>query len=217
MTIKFEPLQSNSRSSLVFATLKDAIFKGQLKPGESLRELHLASDFGVSQSTIREALMQLENFGLVEKVPHKGTRVIDKTEKEIREGIVVRFQLEELAGIKAGKNMTDEDIEELKKIDEKIQDAVKENAYFKLIQYDLEFHKFIWGKSENTVLLNILEQITVPLFAALSIEHSKQEKVLANVVQSHSRIIEALKSKDPAIIREVYREDAKDSYGIHEV
>lgn len=212
---KFTPLEASSRTSLVFNAIKDSIFAGLLKPAEPLRELHLAKDFKVSQSTVREALIQLEQFGLVEKIPHKGTRVINKSETEITELLIIRFQLEELAGTLAAKKMDEQDLKHLKSIELKILASVKRNKYFELIKNDLEFHKYIWKKSGNSALAKILEQVTVPLFAVVSIQRSKQEQVLKQVVISHSRIIDALETRDTATIKRAYRIDLEQSYGIY--
>lgn len=214
MENKFSPLISSTRSSIVFGTIKDSIFTGYLKPGEALKELHLARDFKVSQATVREALIQLEQFGLVEKDPHKGTRVVNKSDEEINELILIRFQLEELAAILASKKMVDKDFKHLMSIERKILAAVKKNQYFELIRHDLEFHKYIWEKSGNTILAKLLEQVTVPLFAVVSIKRSKQEQALEKVVNSHQRVVDAIASKDSEKIKLAYQTDLEESYGI---
>jgi DNA-binding GntR family transcriptional regulator len=214
MSYNFEPIANTSRSIIVFDALKDAIFSGQLSPGTPLKELHLAKEFDVSQSTIREALMMLEKYGLALKKPHKGTSVIKLSEKEIKERIIVRFHLEELACIAAAKNMNKKDFQTLSEKEKAIKDAVKKNAYFELIQNDLDFHRIIWRAANNDLLYNTLDQITVPLFAAISIQRSRESIILEHVVNSHNLIVNAIKSKDLNIIKKMIREDAKESYGI---
>ena len=54
----FQPVKAESLSAQVFETIRDAIFRGELKPGETLRELGLAKSLNVSQATVREALEQ---------------------------------------------------------------------------------------------------------------------------------------------------------------
>ena len=50
---------------VVFNTLRDAILKGELEPGERLMEIQLAERLGVSRTPIREAIRKLELEGLV--------------------------------------------------------------------------------------------------------------------------------------------------------
>jgi DNA-binding GntR family transcriptional regulator len=212
-TNTFTPVDTFSRSQIVFTQIRDAIFSGKLKPGDPLRELHLANDFKVSQATIREALLQLEKYGLVTRLVQKGTTVINMSEQEISERLITRFQLEELACIEASKNMGAEDYQNLSDLDSKINKAAKKNQYFELITADLNFHKLIWDKSGNKILSETLERLTLPIFAFFTIQHSAKSSKLEPLVNPHAKIIEALKSKNPDKIKKVLNEDKKQSYG----
>ena len=57
---------------VVFNTLRKAILRGELKPGERLMEIQLANKLGVSRTPIREAIRKLELEGLVLMIPRKG-------------------------------------------------------------------------------------------------------------------------------------------------
>ena len=57
---------------VVFNTLRQAILKGELAPGERLMEIQLAEKLGVSRTPIREAIRKLELEGLVLMIPRKG-------------------------------------------------------------------------------------------------------------------------------------------------
>jgi len=209
---KFTPIETTTRSQNVFDHIKDAIFKGKLQPGEPLKELQLAREFQLSQATIREALIQLEKIGLVVRIPHKGTSIIKLTEKEITEHLMVRFHLEELSLLLAAQNMTEDDYEELNNLASEITEAVDEKSFFSLIKADLRFHRFIWKKSDNQVLYNMLDQITVPLFAYLSLEHHKMDDDISRTVMSHEKFISVLKSKSVNKIQKLIRELEKHSY-----
>ena len=82
---------------VVFNTLRQAILRGELKPGERLMEIKLANKLGVSRTPIREAIRKLELEGLVLMVPRKGAEVADISEKSLRDVLEVRKALEELA------------------------------------------------------------------------------------------------------------------------
>ena len=64
---------------VVFKTLRDAILKGELEPGERLMEIHLANKLGVSRTPIREAIRMLEKEGLAVTIPRKGAQVAQMT------------------------------------------------------------------------------------------------------------------------------------------
>ena len=66
---------------VVFNTLRRAILRGELKPGERLMEIQLANKLGVSRTPIREAIRKLELEGLVLMIPRRGAEVAEITEK----------------------------------------------------------------------------------------------------------------------------------------
>ena len=82
---------------VVFNTLRQAILRGELKPGERLMEIRLANQLGVSRTPIREAIRMLELEGLVIMIPRKGAQVAQITEKDLNDVLEVRLGLEELA------------------------------------------------------------------------------------------------------------------------
>ena len=78
---------------VVFNTLRQAILRGEFKPGERLMEIQLANKLGVSRTPIREAIRKLELEGLVIMIPRKGAEVADITEKSLRDVLEVRKEL----------------------------------------------------------------------------------------------------------------------------
>ena len=82
---------------VVFNTLRQAILKGELKPGERLMEIALAERLGVSRTPIREAMRKLEQEGLVVMIPRRGAQVANITEKDLNDVLEVRIALENVA------------------------------------------------------------------------------------------------------------------------
>ena len=68
---------------VVFKTLRGAILRGDLKPGQRLMEIQLANQLGVSRTPVREAIRMLELEGLVIMVPRRGAQVAQITEKSM--------------------------------------------------------------------------------------------------------------------------------------
>ena len=99
---------------VVFNTLRQAILRGELKPGERLMEIQLATKLGVSRTPVREAIRKLELEGLVLMIPRKGAEVADIVEKGLRDVLEVRKALEELSVRLACDRITKKEIDELK-------------------------------------------------------------------------------------------------------
>jgi DNA-binding GntR family transcriptional regulator len=208
----FKPIQDLSKSQRVFEAIKDAIFEGKLEPGTPLRELVLAKQLEVSQSTIREALMQLQKYGLALKVRNKGTTVTKLTKKEVEERIRVRSKLEEFAWKTAAKYMNEDDYQKLFRMLDDITEGIHNNEYYKVERLDLNFHRFIWEKSQNKMLYEVLDQLTLPLFAFISVQRSKSAQVLEKNVDSHANIVKALQSKDDKTIEKINQKHTLLSY-----
>jgi DNA-binding GntR family transcriptional regulator len=208
------PLKSGPLSTRVFDTLRTAIFTGRLQPGDPLRELHLGRDLHVSQATVREALVQLEQLGLVVRTPNIGTQVTRLSPQDIRERVELRLLLEERALGQAAPRMTSGSFEALGARLDALTDAIGRNDYFEEAQADLAFHRFIWEQSGNRTLYRTLDQLAVPLFAFVSILRGANREKLTDVVQSHEGIVEALRSGDSGVIGHALRQHFQDGLSI---
>lgn len=90
--------------------MRQAILKGELKPGERLLEIALAERLGVSRTPVREAMRKLEQEGLVVMIPRRGAQVASITEKDLNDVLEVRIALENVAIEKACKLITEDEL-----------------------------------------------------------------------------------------------------------
>jgi DNA-binding GntR family transcriptional regulator len=201
-----------SRVSTVVTQLREEIMNGTRVPGAALRELMVAKELGVSQATVREALHQLEHTGLVTRRANLGTTVTRLSPKDIRERVSVRVVLECMAAEAASERMERAELAELERRLAVLGNAVASNNYYEAAQADLDFHRHIWVCSGNETLSRMLELVTVPLFAFAAMLRSHGLQKLTAVVAEHSPLIEALRSKDKAQIREAFYKGATASY-----
>lgn len=209
---KFEPVKQGSIRSRIVDAVRDAIYSGRLRPGDTLLELQLARDFQVSQTPVREALFQLERLGLVRRVPNKGTFVSHLTLEEVDERLQVRSHLEVMAAQHAALRLQPEDVTTLERHVEEISAAILRNDYFESFKADLEFHRCVWNVAGNKTLYSVLDQIAAPMFAFLSIIRSSRLDNLKRVMHSHQEIVQALIGGDSDSIRNVIQLHFKDSY-----
>ena len=141
---------------VVFNTLRQAILKGELAPGERLMEIQLAEKLGVSRTPIREAIRKLELEGLVLMIPRKGAEVARISENNLRDVLEVRRTLEELAVDLACQRMTEDELEELKKQTDHIDWLVSNAGISTYAKYeDYSFEE--WTRIVNT-------NLSVPVF-----------------------------------------------------
>jgi len=93
-TLPGKSSDTGRRSSVLFELLQQQIVLGILPPMSVVLELDLAQRFGYSQSTVREALLALQQEGLVHRRPHRGTQISPCTEQEAIEMIHIRHDIE---------------------------------------------------------------------------------------------------------------------------
>ena len=144
---------------VVFNTLRQAILRGELKPGERLMEIQLANKLGVSRTPIREAIRKLELEGLVLMIPRKGAEVAEITEKNLRDVLEVRCALEELAVQLACDRIDEEGVRELRAAAEHFRDVLDSDDITKIAEADVAFHDVIFTATDNRRLIQLLNNL----------------------------------------------------------
>lgn len=192
--------------------LRKSIFDGSCPPGSNLRELRIAKELGVSQSTVREALQRLESAGLVTREPNVGTTVTRLSAQEVRERVELRAMLEVAAAQEASRRMQEVQFQELERRLGELSAAISNDYYYEAVQADLEFHRYVWTCSGNETLVKVLEQITVPLMAFVSMMRASGLEHLAEVTAAHEPLIAALRSGDRLRIEQAFTQGATSFY-----
>ena len=180
---------------VVFNTLRQAILKGELKPGERLMEIALAERLGVSRTPIREAMRKLELEGLVVMIPRRGAQVANITEKDLNDVLEVRIALENVAIEKACKNMTDEDMSRLWVAAKSFEHTIGEGNLVKLAEADVAFHEIIYQASDNKRLSQTLNNLREQIYR-YRVEYLKDGETRDVLVREHEELTRAIRERD---------------------
>lgn len=191
-------LKVKSFSDAAYEEIKNRIIKGIYKPGESLNERNLSNDFGISRTPVREALQKLSMEGWVLNAPYKKNEVRKFSLEDIVEAQKVRSALEVLAIKEIVDKITHADLKHLEKLVEKQK---KTPDHDKFIQIDREFHDYIYEKSNNSLLISLMENINdiVRYFGILALDLPGRNEV---AIIEHENILEALRKKDINLVVE---------------
>lgn len=205
------PKRSNSRSRVI-AVMREGIISGQFAAGESLSEIALAEEFGVSRTPVREALKQLQTEGLVEIRPRVGTFVTSPSRreivelfemKELLEGaaarlLAVRGAVPEVARLQANVRESDE-----------VARAGDAGRYAELVE---EFHALLITGSDNSKLQahyrTLMNQLAYARLVSTSLA---QPGRLLQSDQEHHRVLELIVAKDGDSAERVMREHVRAS------
>lgn len=213
------PVKQGKIYEQIAAQIEQLILSGELQSGDRLpTERELASQFGASRTAVREAMKQLEQKGLVEMHPGRGTRVIDGTSEAMRDslGLMMRVgqagssvslvelreilepEIAALAASRAGEEHIAAMREAVRIMDEHLDDAAA------FIIADNGFHRALASGSRNTLILALVDSIVDMLS-----EQRKQIFMIEGGPQRgqyhHKLILDAVVRHDSEAAREAMR------------
>lgn len=184
----------------ILNAIRDAIFAGELNPGDKIIETFWAKELGVSQGPVREAIRDLEALGLVETVPFKGSRVRTLTEKDVRDNYSVRICLESKSIRDAISQLPDEDllelVEQLQEILNEMEGCAGRGDLRNFTECDTSFHRAIIDSTGNQVLLRLWEQCNMRNW--FSVSALTESVSLKQLQKGHQQLLEHIRARDMA-------------------
>jgi DNA-binding GntR family transcriptional regulator len=179
--------------------LRNAVTSGEIAPGTRLVETELSAALGISRGTLREALRQLQQEGLVEAGERGRLTVRTLTDAEILDMFAVRAALEGLAAyIVSGRP---DRVAVLAKLQIALDALEAAGGSIKeMVEVDLHFHRVLCELTGNTTLVRTWEALAGSI--RMSIMFAGADKAVANMsVPRHQQVIDAIATGDPDIAR----------------
>lgn len=179
----------------ILETIREAILKGSLKPGEKVAEPELAERFGISRTPIREAFRQLESEGYLTVIPRKGAVVAALSERDVQEFYAIKSILEGYAASLAAEKLSDREIDRLEAVNHKLRHLAAERDVKAFYRVHNEFHEIFLKAADNQKLYDLIHQLGMKFnrlrMASLSVEGRMEISV-----EEHDRLLEAFRCKD---------------------
>ncbi len=180
---------------VVFNTLREAILKGDLEPGERLMEIALANRLGVSRTPIREAIRKLELEGLVVMIPRKGAQVASITKKDLQDVLEVRSSLEVLATELACERIDENQLASLQDALKHFEEVLGNSDVSVIARADVAFHDVIFEATNNARLVQILNNLREQMYR-YRLEYLKDFSSHGRLLEEHKRLVEAIAGRD---------------------
>lgn len=197
---------NESRRHRVAEAIRDAIYTGQLSPGDRLVEVNLAKQLGTSRAPIREAFRQLELEGLVVSYPYRGTEVLAASQEEIEQVLVpIRITIESFAFKKAIPRLTESDYLKLDRLVLDMESAASAGDASSLAEADVRFHELIVEVSGQQHCLQIWRTIQ-PRVRSYFQRDAPHREHAHSVAGQHRDLIAALKAGDTERVVAAVRE-----------
>lgn len=191
---KWTRLAPTTLADQAYHAVRERILEGELSAGEFVREQDISEVLGVSRTPVREALGRLVTEGFLERIPYKGFRVPAESLARLTELYPIVSALELLAGRLAFPHVDDSDLEELRKLNRRLERALEEGDVDEAIASNEAFHGLVAERSGNARLSEMLWDLRSQLrplerWYYSSAEHGEQS------VHEHASLIGALETE----------------------
>jgi DNA-binding GntR family transcriptional regulator len=210
MTAIFQKIEPVSKKTRLVTLLRDAIISGAIQTGEQIVENKVAQQFGVGQGLIREALIELEHQGFVQRTPFSGTQVSKLSLEDAQQIFDIRIELEPLAFWLTGHKATADQMKTVIDFAAKAKAGASSEDLDAFFDAHLAFRKKIWELSGNRYLQQTLERLVIPLYALYLIRRSHNRQGLLQTVfdciEHQDKILDAFKRGDIKETRQVARD-----------
>jgi DNA-binding GntR family transcriptional regulator len=182
--------------------LRAALIAGELRPGEVYSAPGLAARFGVSATPVREAMLDLAKEGLVDTVPNKGFRVTVVSEKQLDEYTRIRALIEIPTTAELATTADPSALESLRPTAQDIVSAAAGGDLVAYVEADTRFHLALLALAGNAHLVEVVGDLRKRsrLYGLTAL--AAEGRLEASAAE-HLELLDALKSRDEATVREV--------------
>ncbi|MQW89603.1 GntR family transcriptional regulator [Sinorhizobium saheli] len=199
---KIEKMPADVRA---LGVLRARIIEGAIPAGARLTEVQISDEMGLSRATVRTALHQLAQEGLVSLVPYTGWTVVKLSQQDIWELYTLRAAVERLAAGLAATNGAADRIADIRKAFHALEVACERKGANEIAEADFGFHKSIVDASGHSRLCAqyglIEHQIRVYIRSSDALIADPSE-----ILDQHRPILDAILAKDSALAAELSEE-----------
>lgn len=193
-----------TKSDSIVDELRQAILAGHFGPGDWLRQETLAEMHGTSHIPVREALNRLEAEGFVERIPHRGAKVVTYDMGVAEVYYDLRALLEPYAVEIAVKDLTPEDLGELKGLLHRAEELLGKDELTELTEVNWQFHEWLIEHCGSRLVQDVLARVrrSFRMDTLLMIPERAEASV-----KEHRAIYEALQAGQPDEAMRLMREN----------
>lgn len=206
MTIHLAPMQRENMTARIYREIKQKIMMGELRPGDTITLRSITDTLGVSQTPVREALLQLVSERALTLSPGKSVKVPELTIAQLQELRSIRLELECFAARRAVPQATPALIAELRGIHAKLMTSRKQQLMAPVLARNFDFHFALYSAAQMPHLLSMIENLWVQTASYLSYLYTPPFPTLAGP-HPHEAVIAGLEAGDAeSVVREIRRD-----------
>ncbi len=202
-----QPIVKENLSERAYASLRQALMHGRLRPGEKLRLRPTSIRFGISVTPMREAVLRLVSEKALALDARGTVAVPTLTLDQLLEIRAIRTDLEGRAAAAAAKIIASADIDMLADIHNRMSKSHRLEQYEKAIDLNTEFHLRLCHLGQLPVLYDLVEGLWVRCGPILSHLYDGGRQEDWKTHRLHLRVIAALRNRDPDAARQAMCDD----------
>ncbi|GJH14552.1 GntR family transcriptional regulator [Caballeronia novacaledonica] len=194
------PVENETLGQRVYAQLREMLIAGQFAPGENLTLRTIARAIGTSPMPVRDALRQLMVDQAIELLPNRAFRVPLMSRERFVELRDIRLQVEGMAAERAAIKASDAEIKEAEQAAQSFDRECRGNRDpGKLILFNKSLHFAVYRASRMPALMQIIEGLWSQIGPVLNLDIRGGSQRISNMTpcEFHSRLVQALRDKDP--------------------
>jgi DNA-binding GntR family transcriptional regulator len=195
-----------SLSARVHQTLRAWLSSGELEPGQKMTGRVLAEKLGVSQTPIREALLQLVAEHALTMNPNRSITVPVLSRDKFIELRDMRVALEGLAAKCAAIQATQEEIEAIEKMHRDMMIAKRSGDYKNTLRLNRQIHFSICEMSRREELFAVIQSLWARTGPYLNFLY-REKKLVSSAAHPHEKLIQALKTHNSSLAAEAISQD----------
>jgi DNA-binding GntR family transcriptional regulator len=197
------PATRKSLGEDVAERLREAILRGELSPGQRLREEEVGERLQVSKAPVRDAFVRLEREGMVVSSPHRGVSVVELTHHDLQEIYTLRSVLEPLAITLAIQRATASDLADMDaSLAEMTRAFAARITEREAARLDVQFHDTIYAAAHHQRLSSAWERIRLPTYWFLLSRTVASPDWRDATVSGHAEILQSIKEADESLAAE---------------
>ena len=181
-----------SLKEMALSIIKEAVLAKKLEPEKMYTEAALTKEMGISRTPVREALIHLASRGMIVYHPRKGFKIRCMTEKDVRDLFELRLALELTVIRHITPNLTEESRAEIEKAWDRYRKTVQTGDPVGFIHANRNFHIYLAQLTENSYLINALDEIR-DLTDLAGVRSLEVDSRTLEATEEHGRIIAELK------------------------
>ena len=197
--MQFSPLRQQTTPEAAVDALREAILSGALPQGSQLREVHIATEMGISRAPLREALRTLEEAGLVVKIPFRGTFVAQVSADTMAEINSLRTHLEPYAVERSLPKLLGSEAWRLDGATEALEATVRAGDIGASVETHLALHRLFYEHADHRLLLRMWHEWESQLRLFFGADHAAFGH-LDRIYADHHRLVAVVKTGDLAAI-----------------